>query len=189
MAKKKPAFPSRPCPKCGTPIHIKTKKHEACGWRAANSAGSATPAEPGAPEAAVGAETVAGYFRCIFDESPRLLGERSNDKLLTRWLADHPGHTEVPAKVKSNLSNIKSVLRSRKRKKAARRAEAAPLNSAAPPAPPVTKAATASRPLEALEVQIDECLILARQMDREGLQDVIGSLRRARNAVVWKLGQ
>jgi hypothetical protein len=25
-------FPNRPCPKCGKPIHIKTKKHEACGW-------------------------------------------------------------------------------------------------------------------------------------------------------------
>jgi hypothetical protein len=29
---KKPTFPNRPCPKCGKPIHIKTKKHEACGW-------------------------------------------------------------------------------------------------------------------------------------------------------------
>jgi len=25
-------FPNRPCPKCGQPIHIKTKKHEDCGW-------------------------------------------------------------------------------------------------------------------------------------------------------------
>ena len=25
-------FPNRPCPKCGKPIHIKTKKHEECGW-------------------------------------------------------------------------------------------------------------------------------------------------------------
>jgi hypothetical protein len=32
MAVKKPGFPSRPCPKCGKPIHIKSKKHEACGW-------------------------------------------------------------------------------------------------------------------------------------------------------------
>jgi hypothetical protein len=32
MAAKKPGFPSRPCPKCGKPIHIKSKKHEACGW-------------------------------------------------------------------------------------------------------------------------------------------------------------
>jgi hypothetical protein len=28
----KVTFPNRPCPKCGKPIHIKTKKHETCGW-------------------------------------------------------------------------------------------------------------------------------------------------------------
>lgn len=34
MADKKPTFPSRPCPKCGKPIHIKSRSHEACGWSA-----------------------------------------------------------------------------------------------------------------------------------------------------------
>jgi hypothetical protein len=38
MATKKPAFPSRPCPKCGKPIHIKSKKHEDCGWGREGSA-------------------------------------------------------------------------------------------------------------------------------------------------------
>jgi hypothetical protein len=32
MAMKKLTFPNRPCPKCGKPIHIKTKRHEECGW-------------------------------------------------------------------------------------------------------------------------------------------------------------
>ena len=32
MPPKKPSFPSRPCPKCGKPIHIKSKKHDECGW-------------------------------------------------------------------------------------------------------------------------------------------------------------
>jgi hypothetical protein len=32
-------FPSRPCPKCGKPIHIKSKSHD-CGWVAAGSTGS-----------------------------------------------------------------------------------------------------------------------------------------------------
>jgi hypothetical protein len=31
-------FPNRPCPKCGKPIHIKTTKHEECGWTAASAA-------------------------------------------------------------------------------------------------------------------------------------------------------
>jgi len=29
---KKLTFPNRPCPNCGKPIHIKTKKHDECGW-------------------------------------------------------------------------------------------------------------------------------------------------------------
>ena len=28
----KPAFPSKPCPKCGKYIHARIKKHEECGW-------------------------------------------------------------------------------------------------------------------------------------------------------------
>jgi hypothetical protein len=45
------------------------------------------------------------------------------------------------------------------------------------------------RGLPALEEQIDECLTLARGLDREGLADVIAILRRARNEVVWKMGE
>ena len=40
---KKLSFPNRPCPKCGKPIHIKTKKHEDCGW-ALDGQASAAPA-------------------------------------------------------------------------------------------------------------------------------------------------
>lgn len=118
-----------------------------------------------------------------------MLGERSNETLLKRWLADHPGHAEVPGNVKANLSNLKSVLRSKKRKKVARRAEAMPNGQVSQPAAPVARKVTGSSKLEALEFQIDECLTMARQTDREGLHDVIGLLRRARNAVVWKIGQ
>ena len=41
--------------------------------------------------------------------------------------------------------------------------------------------------LEALEEQIDECLTMARNLDREELESVIHLLRRARNEIVWKL--
>jgi hypothetical protein len=37
---KKPAFPSKPCPKCGTFIHSRSKSHEACGWTETSSATS-----------------------------------------------------------------------------------------------------------------------------------------------------
>jgi hypothetical protein len=141
------------------------------------------------PNAAPG-ETVAGYFRQVFKENPAWLKERSNDKLLQKWLADHSGEKVVPESVKSSLSNIKSVLRSKKRKKVARVAQAS--QPAATPTVPQAKVArvpTGGSKLEALELQIDECLISARHLDRDGLHDVIGLLRRARNAVVWKLGQ
>ena len=187
MPPKKPSFPSRPCPKCGKPIHIKSKKHEACGWQA--EAAAAAKTKPTAPGASDG-ESTAGYFRKIFKAQPRLLSERSNEPLLKQWLADHPEHKEVPNNVKANLANLKSVLRSKKRKKAAKRVEAPQANGpVVVAAAPVARKATGSSKLEALEFQIDECLILARQQDREGLQDVIGLLRRARNAVVWMIGQ
>jgi hypothetical protein len=38
-------------------------------------------------------------------------------------------------------------------------------------------------------MQIDDCLIFARQLGHDDLHDIIGLLRRARNAVVWKIGQ
>jgi hypothetical protein len=42
-------------------------------------------------DASQGGESVSAYFRKSFDENPKLLKGRSNDELLKRWLADHPG--------------------------------------------------------------------------------------------------
>jgi hypothetical protein len=132
-------------------------------------------------------ETVAGYFRQIFKENPKLLKERSNDELFRRWLADHPGHSEVPKQVRTGLQNIKSVLRKERGKKRGPRAAAA--GEAAAPAVAQRPARRAPvKGLEQLEEHIDECLALAKNVDREGLGDVILLLRRARNGVVVKLG-
>jgi hypothetical protein len=51
-------------------------------------------------------QSVQGYFRAIFLESPKLLKDRSNDALYERWLKDHPDEKEVPNKVRQNLSNL-----------------------------------------------------------------------------------
>lgn len=143
----------------------------------------------GEPEQATpaGDETVTAYFRRIFDENPKLLNSRSNDELFKRWLADHPGETEVPKNVKGNLSNVKSVLRSQGRKRKA--TKAAKADAADSGAQKVSRPVPAKSKLEALEEQIDDCLTSARALDREGLEDVILHLRRARNLVVWKMGQ
>jgi hypothetical protein len=132
-------------------------------------------------------ETTAGYFRKLFTEHPEWLKGRSNEAVLDRWLQDHPGFAKVPEKIKQNLSNVKSVLRQKLRKKPGRRKkeeQPAEGTAAAVAAPRVSV-----RSLESLELAIDDCLMAARKMDGEGLANVIGFLRQARNAVVWKLGE
>jgi len=134
-----------------------------------------------------GGESIAGYFRKIFLAQPRLLKKRSNKKLLEMWMADHPGHSEVPMSVKNSLSNLKSVLRSKKRRRRRAKEETGGAVAVARAAPVLRP--TGARGLEALEIQIDDCLSYAKNLDRDGLADIIAWLRRARNTVVWKSGQ
>src|SRR5580704_17582311 len=42
---KKISFPNRACPKCGKPIHIKSKQHD-CGWTAEGSAKASPASKP-----------------------------------------------------------------------------------------------------------------------------------------------
>jgi hypothetical protein len=131
-------------------------------------------------------ESISGYFKSKFSERPELLKERSNDVLYQMWLADHPGHSEVPLNVKQGLSNIKSSLRGKAGKKRrgrrGRRARVAAVTNGE--APKVARVPTSV--LEKLEMSIDECLTLARSAGADALHDVIRELRKARNAVVWK---
>ena len=112
---------------------------------------------------AEGGESIAGYFRRIFQENPKMLKDRSNDKLIERWVADHPGEDERLPSVRSSLANLKSVLRSKKR----RRGKAAEERVATETGQPV-KARVPARGLEELEIHIDESLMLARKLDAEG---------------------
>ena len=136
------------------------------------------------------AESVAGYFRKVFRESPKLLRQRSNDELYRRWLQDHPGHKEVPAKVKTGLQNIKAALRAKRAKRKAAKLGPATAQPQAPAAlSPQAPRRLPAKGMQQLEEQIDEVLGLARGLDREGLQDVIAILRRARNEVVRRGGR
>jgi hypothetical protein len=142
-------------------------------------------------------QTVSAYFRNIFAENPGLLEGRSNQELLDRWLKDHPDETKVPQKIKANLSNIKSVLRQKARKKKggrppkAQAAEPTRVEMAEHSSPKRASATnnTPLTPLEQLEEQIDECLTLAKTLDRDRLSHVISMLRHARNLVVWEEGR
>ena len=132
-------------------------------------------------------ESISGYFRKVFKENPSWLEERSNQQLYDRWLKDHPGDKEVSEKVRQNLSNTKSVLRNKARKKPGRpkRDNVATGTATAR----VITRDTKLKDLDRLEEQIDDCLNLAKNLDRDGLATVITLLRRARNEVVWKLGR
>ncbi len=134
-------------------------------------------------------ESIAGYFRRLFDENPKLLRAGNNNKLYDRWLADHPGETMVPENVKQGLSNVKSQVRKQRGKRGRpRKATAAVAVVAVPVA--ATRVRTASRAgLEQLEHQIDECLTAAKSIDRDSLGKVIHHLRLARNGVVLQGGQ
>ena len=51
-------------------------------------------------------ETSSGYFRRVFKENPELLVTRSNEELVSRRLADLPGHKTMPPKVQGHMSNV-----------------------------------------------------------------------------------
>lgn len=139
-----------------------------------------------APPTARGSEgdNVSGYFRKLFKERPALIDVSSNQELLERWRADHPDEEEVPQRVKNILFNLKSILRKKRtEKRQARAAVRSRALAAAAPTPTVN-----SKGMEQLEEYIDECLTMAKNIDREGLEKVIGLLRRARNEVLWKEG-
>jgi hypothetical protein len=136
-------------------------------------------------------ETAGGYFRRTFkeNENPKLLKKGTNGELYERWLKDHPGGKEVPKNVKAILQNIKSVLRNKRRRRRAEKVQASPVAVAAVPTPAARSSPrTAGRGLDQLEERIEDCLGLARGMDREGLAQVIGLLRSARSGVVRQAG-
>ena len=127
-----------------------------------------------------GKESVSGYFRKIFVERPELLDSTSNEELVERWKADH-GASQVPSSVRSNLANLKSLLRKRRRLGLSIGGRIVPRAQ--------TRAGSAGNGLEALEEHIDNSLTMARNLDKTELAEVINLLRAARNRVVWKLGE
>lgn len=121
--------------------------------------------------------SISGYFREQFKANPGLLQTKSNEEILAKYRVDHnyAPDAELPPSIKNNLANIKSVMRKEMRTVSGESR--------------VKVVSRVSSRLETLEELIDECLIMARTIDREGLAGVILMLRKARNEVVWKLGQ
>ncbi len=139
------------------------------------------------------AEGVSPYFRDVFARRPKLLWTRSNKQLLKMWLKDHPEHEQVPGNVKAGLANIKSVLRSKAHAHDAMAGPAAPAMAAVAEAPLPTDAVdnvnAVDSGLEKLEIMIDECMNMARELGIKKVDDILRALRIARRQVVWKLGE
>jgi hypothetical protein len=128
-------------------------------------------------------KSLSGYFKQVINENPSWLdGSGTNALILQRFQADHPNKS-ITNKIKANLANVKSVLRKGKRRRGGVRVS--PHLVAAR----MTPGFAATRSLAGLEEYIDECLTLAKNLDRVGLDHVIRLLRNARNHVVWKMGR
>ena len=133
-------------------------------------------------------ENLSGYFRKLFQEHPHWLHEKSNDLVLAQYREDHGLSPDkaLEASVRNNLANLKSKVR-REEREGAGAGTTGPRAARGPGLP--AEVPSGNDRMAVLEEAIDECLTLAKNLDREGLGHVINLLRRARNAVVWKLGQ
>jgi hypothetical protein len=124
---------------------------------------------------------VSAFFRSLYEDPAHLLATPNAD-LIEQWLKNFPSTSEKALrKVKANLANLKSVMRKQHRK--GRKGK----TSAPAMTPSPVYARSGNRSLEALEESIDDCLTLAKNIDRQGLESVIKRLRLARNEVVWKI--
>lgn len=126
--------------------------------------------------------SIGGFFRNLFNQKPELLQQKKNDEILSYYRREN-GMAEgapVEKRILSNLANIKSVMRKKGRKKGRRAAVAA--------GTPMEKPTRAPRNLEVLEIMIDDAMMMARSIDRDGLNDIWRHLRTARNQVVMMMG-
>jgi hypothetical protein len=124
-----------------------------------------------------------GYFRQFFNDNPALVETKSNEDLMAKWKHDHPNHSQKDfRKAQQSLANLKSLLRRAVRGGSKGKRGRKPLAGG-------TKGlGNARMSLESLEVQIDDCIVMAKNLDRDGLSNVINHLRYARNEVVLKIG-
>jgi hypothetical protein len=127
--------------------------------------------------------SLAGIIKQYFADHPEWLAAQDTSAVVAQFKKDHP-NKEVSKKVMQAIYNTKSTLRKGKKGAAKRKQTKAAANQLVTAA---QKAGTPSAPLSMLEEQIDDCMILTKQIDRERLHNVLAHLRAARNAIVVML--
>jgi hypothetical protein len=78
--KKKGGMPTKACPKCGKPIHARSKSHADCGWQ--DSGKKMVPATAKSTAAQNGKVTAAGAWR----EAVRILGQVRKASEMASWI-------------------------------------------------------------------------------------------------------
>ena len=120
------------------------------------------------------------YFKKLFQDNPALVEERSNAGIFARFREDHgmAPDAEIAKTDKNNLANLKTGAR---KKLYGSTDEGANASLAT-----VTARRVGTGKLEGLEEMIDDCIIIARNLDPDGLDETIRHLRRARNLIILK---
>jgi hypothetical protein len=128
------------------------------------------------------------FFRKLFTSYPQLLEQRDNTEIINFWKQENPGQ-EFTNSIRGLLSNLKCVLRKQDgmARATARSADISHQSTNGNGAMKVRRnimqqrqSAKSVAVLEALEVQIDQCLTLIAANNCKDLQDVETQLRVAR---------
>ena len=124
--------------------------------------------------------SLSSEIREVMLSNPKLLKQRSNQWIKDGWLERHKGKG-LPANFDSVMANVKSNMKSRKKQRKAKQAM--------DPNGTEKVAVSSDRKLSLLEDQIDDCMIMARNLHRTDLDEVVRFLKRARNKVVLTAGE
>ncbi len=132
-------------------------------------------------------ESRSRIFTRYFTDQKDLLKQPGFDAIIEKYKAEFPDR-EFTAQDRQIAANIKSKLRREFGIRRRRRRAAAAVGASTNAGTTAPRAPRTIGSLTTLEEQIDDCLMAAKRLDREGLDDVIRHLRRARNLIVVRLG-
>ena len=125
-------------------------------------------------------KSLSGTIRQYLTDHPEWLSSQDTSQVVAQFEKDHP-KKKVDKYVMQAIYNVKSSMRKGPTGAAKRQQSKAAAKHIVQSAAKTGKNGT---PLVHLEEMIDDCMILARQINQENLVPALMDLRRARNSVV-----